>query len=187
MRRLPAEMAAPIFLVAVVLMMVIPITPVALDLLLALNLTFAILILLGTLLLKDSLDFSVFPSLLLVATLARLALNPAGEDDEAGSGVADRHFSDYGGDHPGDGLVPVSSPGGRRRSLPDFPGHLQRPAREGLGTAGSGTRAGWNHVCAECAGLAGRKGRSMDTLHHARASSVVHGSARYFVQHRGFQ
>ncbi len=67
--------AGPLFLVFIVLMMVVPISPVVLDMLLAANFSFAILVLLGTLLLKDSLEFSVFPSLLLVATLTRLALN----------------------------------------------------------------------------------------------------------------
>lgn len=73
--RLRSQLLTPILLVSIVLMMVIPINPALLDLLLAANFTFAILILLGTLLLKDSLEFSVFPSLLLVSTLARLALN----------------------------------------------------------------------------------------------------------------
>jgi len=65
----------PAFLIAAVLMMVVPVSPVVLDLLLAANLALAVLILLGTILLKDSLDFSVFPSLLLITTLLRLALN----------------------------------------------------------------------------------------------------------------
>lgn len=67
--------AGPLFLVFVVMIMVIPVSPVLLDMLLAGNFAFAILVLLGTLLLKDSVEFSVFPSLLLVATLTRLALN----------------------------------------------------------------------------------------------------------------
>jgi flagellar biosynthesis protein FlhA len=67
--------AAPLFLVMIILMMVLPVSPVLLDMMLAANFAFSILVLLGTLLLKDSLEFSVFPSLLLVATLSRLALN----------------------------------------------------------------------------------------------------------------
>ena len=73
--KLRSHITMPIFLVGIVMMMIIPISPTILDAFLAINLTFAILILLGTLLLKDSLEFSVFPSLLLVATLGRLALN----------------------------------------------------------------------------------------------------------------
>lgn len=63
------------FLMAAVLMMVVPVSPILLDILLAANLSLAVMILLGTILLKDSLDFSVFPSLLLITTLLRLALN----------------------------------------------------------------------------------------------------------------
>ncbi|MTV27327.1 FHIPEP family type III secretion protein [Nitriliruptoraceae bacterium ZYF776] len=56
-------------------MMVVPIPPVLLDLLLAANLAFAVLILLAVLALRDTLDLSTFPSLILITTLMRLALN----------------------------------------------------------------------------------------------------------------
>jgi len=65
----------PIFVVGAVVMMVIPVSPVILDLLLTLNIAFAVLVLLSVVTLRDSLDLSVFPALLLVMTLARLALN----------------------------------------------------------------------------------------------------------------
>jgi flagellar biosynthesis protein FlhA len=73
-RRL-ARMAVPLLIVGSILMMVIPVPPALLDLFLATNITLGILILMSVLLLKDSLDFSVFPSLLLVMTMLRLALN----------------------------------------------------------------------------------------------------------------
>ncbi len=73
MRR--SSMLIPLLLVAVTMMMVVPVSAMLLDLLLAANLATAVLVLLATLLLRDSLQFSVFPSLLLVATLTRLALN----------------------------------------------------------------------------------------------------------------
>jgi flagellar biosynthesis protein FlhA len=72
--RLP-RISVPVFVIAAVLLMVVPIPAPLLDVLLAMNITGAILILLGAVFLRDSLDFSVFPSLLLVATLVRLALN----------------------------------------------------------------------------------------------------------------
>jgi flagellar biosynthesis protein FlhA len=72
--RLP-RISVPAFVIAAVLIMVVPIPAPLLDALLALNITGAILILLGAVFLRDSLDFSVFPSLLLIATLVRLALN----------------------------------------------------------------------------------------------------------------
>src|SRR5690606_33796221 len=65
----------PLMLVGAVVMMVVPIPPVLLDLLLALNLAFALLIMLTVLTLKDTLALSAFPSLILLTTLMRLALN----------------------------------------------------------------------------------------------------------------
>src|SRR5436309_11690140 len=69
------KMTLPIFLVGAILMMVIPVPAVVLDLLLVVNISIAVMILLGTIFLQDVLDMSVFPSLLLVTTLTRLALN----------------------------------------------------------------------------------------------------------------
>jgi len=61
--------------VVVVAMMVIPMPSWTLDLLLALNMSLTLTVLLVTMYTKDALEFAVFPSLLLVATLFRLALN----------------------------------------------------------------------------------------------------------------
>lgn len=69
------QIGIPIAVVLVVAMMVVPIPTFFLDILLAVNITGAILILLTSMYVKDALDFSVFPSLLLIATLFRLALN----------------------------------------------------------------------------------------------------------------
>jgi len=62
-------------MVTIVIMMVIPLPGFILDLLIASNLTLAMLILLLTLYMKEPLEFSVFPSILLIMTLFRLALN----------------------------------------------------------------------------------------------------------------
>ncbi len=59
----------------VVGMMVIPMPTMAMDLLLALNIAFSTIILLVAVLSKEPLDFNIFPALLLVVTLYRLALN----------------------------------------------------------------------------------------------------------------
>lgn len=59
----------------IVLMIVIPLTPTMLDLLLILNITVALLIILITMFTTQPLQFSIFPTLLLVTTLYRLALN----------------------------------------------------------------------------------------------------------------
>src|SRR4051812_36295271 len=56
-------------------MMVVPLPTIVLDLLIAVNITGAVLILLVSLSVTRALDFAVFPSMLLVATMFRLALN----------------------------------------------------------------------------------------------------------------
>jgi flagellar biosynthesis protein FlhA len=63
--------------VGVLMVMIIPLPTGLLDILLAFNITLSILILLLTLYATRPLDFSVFPSLLLVTTLFRLSLNIA--------------------------------------------------------------------------------------------------------------
>lgn len=63
--------------VAVLGLMVLPVSPVALDLLITFNIAFAVVILLVALYLREPLQFSSFPSLLLMVTLFRLSLNVA--------------------------------------------------------------------------------------------------------------
>ncbi len=62
-------------MLVIVGMMVIPLPTILLDMLISLNLAAAVVILLVALYTNEPLDFSVFPSLLLVVTLFRLALN----------------------------------------------------------------------------------------------------------------
>lgn len=61
--------------IAVVLMIIIPLPPMLLDVLLAFNITISVVIILLTLFTTEVLQFSVFPTLLLITTLFRLALN----------------------------------------------------------------------------------------------------------------
>jgi flagellar biosynthesis protein FlhA len=63
--------------VAILMVMIIPLPPFLLDLLLALNITFSIIVILMAMYTIKPLDFAVFPSVLLVATLFRLSLNVA--------------------------------------------------------------------------------------------------------------
>lgn len=58
-------------------MMVMPLPPVVLDLLVSVSFTLALLVLLVAIYAERPLDFSVFPSLLLLVTLLRLGLNVA--------------------------------------------------------------------------------------------------------------
>jgi flagellar biosynthesis protein FlhA len=69
------QIGIPAAIISIVAMMVIPLPAAALDLLLVVNLAGGVVILLSTMFVQRALDFSVFPSLLLVATMFRLALN----------------------------------------------------------------------------------------------------------------
>jgi flagellar biosynthesis protein FlhA len=71
------EMMTVIGVVTVLVVMIIPLPPILLDFLLALNITLSITILLIAMYTLKPLDFSIFPSLLLVMTLFRLSLNVA--------------------------------------------------------------------------------------------------------------
>ncbi len=64
-----------IIVIVIVMMMIIPIPPAMLDILITFNISFGLVILLVAMFNTDPLDFSVFPSLLLVMTLFRLSLN----------------------------------------------------------------------------------------------------------------
>src|SRR5689334_12027880 len=70
-----SKLAIPIGVIGIIVMMVVPLPTVLLDMLIALNITAALLIVLVSMYVKRPLDFSAFPSLLLIATLFRLALN----------------------------------------------------------------------------------------------------------------
>lgn len=74
-RAFPSDALLPVAIIAVVVMMVVPLPWQLLDVLLAVNLALAVTILLVTMYAGQSLEFSVFPAVLLVATLFRLSLN----------------------------------------------------------------------------------------------------------------
>jgi len=78
-RRLIAggELVIPAVFVVVVIVMVIPLPPALLDLLLTLNVSLSLIILLVAMYTMRPLEFSTFPSVLLVTTLLRLSLNVA--------------------------------------------------------------------------------------------------------------
>src|SRR3954454_1700800 len=69
------QLGVPIGIVAIVVMLVIPLPTIVLDVLIATNITGALLILLVAMFVVRPLDFASFPALLLVMTLFRLALN----------------------------------------------------------------------------------------------------------------
>ncbi|MDX1669748.1 MAG: FHIPEP family type III secretion protein, partial [Limnobacter sp.] len=70
-------LAAPIFILMILGMMVLPLPAVALDVLFTFNITLSLVVLVAALYTKRPLDFSSFPTVLLVTTLLRLSLNVA--------------------------------------------------------------------------------------------------------------
>jgi flagellar biosynthesis protein FlhA len=68
---------APVAVIAVVLLMVVPLPPFLLDLLLSVDIALAVVLLLTAISVRQPVEFSVFPSLLLLLTLVRLSLNVA--------------------------------------------------------------------------------------------------------------
>ncbi len=70
-------LGTPLILLALLAMMVIPMPPLALDVFFTFNIALAMVVILMTVYSARPLDFSVFPTILLVATLLRLALNIA--------------------------------------------------------------------------------------------------------------
>jgi len=72
-----ANIVAAMGMVGVLVLMIIPVPTALLDVLLTFNISIAMTIFLVTIYLKKPLDFSIFPSLLLVVTLFRLSLNVA--------------------------------------------------------------------------------------------------------------
>jgi flagellar biosynthesis protein FlhA len=71
------ELILPIAIIASVLVIMVPLPPALLDVLLAANIAISVIVLLTTIYVRTPLDFSIFPSLLLATTLARLVLNVA--------------------------------------------------------------------------------------------------------------
>jgi flagellar biosynthesis protein FlhA len=94
----------PVLIAVSVLVLIVPLPPVVLDLLLSANITLAVVILLTTISVGRPLDFSVFPTLLLGTTLARLVLNVAStrliltrgaEDGTAAAGGVIQAFGEF--------------------------------------------------------------------------------------------
>jgi len=70
-------LGVPIAILALLAMMVIPLPPFLLDIFFTFNIALSLVVLMVTLYAKRPLDFAVFPTIILVATLFRLALNIA--------------------------------------------------------------------------------------------------------------
>jgi len=71
------RVAAPLFLMAILGMVILPLPPVLLDVLFTFNIVLALVVILVSVNSKRPLDFAVFPSIILATTLLRLSLNVA--------------------------------------------------------------------------------------------------------------
>jgi flagellar biosynthesis protein FlhA len=105
MKRNLTLLAVPVGVVGIILLLVVPIPAWLLDFLIIINILFALTILLTSMFVKKPLDFSVFPSLLLVATLFRLGLNVASTRLVLGEGYAGDVIAAFGNVAVGGSLI----------------------------------------------------------------------------------
>jgi flagellar biosynthesis protein FlhA len=99
----PQGLGAPLIVIMMLAMVVIPLPPMALDMLFTFNIAFGLVVLLVSIYALRPLDFTVFPTILLVATLLRLALNIAstrvvlleGHTGTAAAGKVIEAFGDF--------------------------------------------------------------------------------------------
>lgn len=94
-------LGTPLLLVMMLAMMVLPLPPVLLDLLFTFNISLGLIVLLVVVYTLRPLDFAIFPTVLLVATLLRLALNVASTrvimlDGHEGTDAAGRVIQAFG-------------------------------------------------------------------------------------------
>ncbi|MFP6870476.1 MAG: flagellar biosynthesis protein FlhA [Nitrospinota bacterium] len=98
-----SDVAMAIGVVGILLVMILPIPPSLLDALLSFSITFGLVILLVSLYTIEPLEFSVFPTLLLITTLFRLSLNVAstrlillkGHEGPGGAGQVIQAFGNF--------------------------------------------------------------------------------------------
>ncbi len=94
-------LGAPILLVMMLAMVIIPLPPIALDMFFTFNITLSLVVLMVTIYALRPLDFGIFPTVLLVTTLLRLALNVASTrvvllNGHTGTGAAGKVIESFG-------------------------------------------------------------------------------------------
>ncbi len=72
-----AQTAIPIAIIVILTAMLIPLPPIVLDILISVNISISVVVLLSSVYVMNPIQFSAFPSLLLLTTLFRLSLNIA--------------------------------------------------------------------------------------------------------------
>ena len=96
MNRNLLKLTIPVGVIGIILLLVVPVPAALLDVLIIINILLALVILLTTMFVRKPLDFSVFPSMLLVATLFRLGLNVASTRLVLGDGYAGQVIEAFG-------------------------------------------------------------------------------------------
>lgn len=96
-----AGLGAPFLVLLMLVMMVLPIPTIGLDLLFTFNIALSLIVLLVTIYTKRPLEFSSFPTVLLVATMLRLSLNIASTrivllEGHSGTGAAGQVIESFG-------------------------------------------------------------------------------------------
>jgi len=92
---------APVFIILVLSMMVLPLPPFALDMLFTFNIAMALMVMLMAAYMIRPLDFSAFPAVILLTTLLRLSLNVASTrvvllEGHTGTGAAGKVIESFG-------------------------------------------------------------------------------------------
>jgi len=72
-----SDIALAVGMMAILLVLILPLPPLLLDFALAISITFSVLILMTSLFIQTPLEFSAFPTVLLISTMLRLSLNLA--------------------------------------------------------------------------------------------------------------
>jgi flagellar biosynthesis protein FlhA len=95
------KFATPLFVMAILGMIILPLPPVLLDVLFTFNIVLALIVILVSVSAKRPLDFSVFPTVILATTLMRLTLNVASTrvvllKGHEGTGAAGRVIEAFG-------------------------------------------------------------------------------------------
>ncbi|MCH8179160.1 MAG: flagellar biosynthesis protein FlhA [Proteobacteria bacterium] len=95
------QIAAPLFLMALLGMIILPLPPLVLDMLFTFNIVLALIVILVSVSIRRPLDFAAFPTIILATTLMRLALNVASTrvvllHGHEGTGAAGRVIESFG-------------------------------------------------------------------------------------------
>ncbi|NLV35170.1 MAG: flagellar biosynthesis protein FlhA [Clostridiaceae bacterium] len=90
------EISVPIIIIAIVLAFIVPLPGFIIDILLSINIMISVIILLNTVYMRETLQLSIFPSLLVITTLFRLALSVSSSRMIIGEGEAGSVIEGFG-------------------------------------------------------------------------------------------